>query len=296
MLSRRWGTARPRRTAWLAITAATASISACGGDEDGPTTPPRAAGSGGSPGHVHGLGVNPRDGALLVATHHGLFRANPEQRRARPYGRGRPDVMGFTVVGPDHVLGSGHPDPDDTSKPANLGLVASRDAGTTFTSRSLEGRADFHVLVARGERVYGYDVSRERLLVSTDQGRRWNERTAPGPVFSLAIDPANGERAVAATSAGLSVSSDAGRTWTLRRDAPAGMLAWPERESMYVVDANGQVLVSRDLGRSFRIIGSTEVQPVALEARGEELFAALVDGSILRSTDGGRTWRLRATL
>ena len=34
-------------------------------------------------GHVHGLGINPRDGALFIATHGGLFRAAAGDAQAR---------------------------------------------------------------------------------------------------------------------------------------------------------------------------------------------------------------------
>jgi hypothetical protein len=58
--------------------------------------------------HVHGLGINPRDGALYAATHTGLFviRDGAATRAANHY----QDNMGFTVLGPDHFIGSGHPD------------------------------------------------------------------------------------------------------------------------------------------------------------------------------------------
>jgi hypothetical protein len=56
--------------------------------------------------HIHGLGINPRDGAPYAATHTGLFviREGAASRVADRY----QDTMGFTVVGPDHFLGSGH--------------------------------------------------------------------------------------------------------------------------------------------------------------------------------------------
>jgi len=63
--------------------------------------------------HVHGLGINPADGTLYAATHTGLFavRDGVGQRVADRL----QDTMGFTVVGPDHFLGSGHPDVHDPS-------------------------------------------------------------------------------------------------------------------------------------------------------------------------------------
>jgi hypothetical protein len=40
--------------------------------------------------------------------------------------------MGFSVAGPGRFIGSGHPDPSDTSSPPNLGLIESRDGGQTL--------------------------------------------------------------------------------------------------------------------------------------------------------------------
>lgn len=240
--------------------------------------------------------MNPRDGALLIATHHGLYRVAPDQRRALPHGERRPDVMGFSVVGPDHVIGSGHPDPRDRSAPPNLGLVSSRDAGRTFDSVSLRGEADFHVLEAGGERVYGYDASNDRLMASRNGGQRWTRRQAPAPMFALASDPRDPGRIVAATSGGLQTSVDEGRSWDRAPRAPVGLLTWPKAEALYVADQNGEVHLSADGGRTFRRVGTTQVQPVALAGRGEELLAALADGTILLSNDGARTWRFRASL
>ena len=93
--------------------------------------------------HVHGLGVNPRDGALFAATHTGLF-AIGDGTASRVSDRLQ-DTMGFTVVGPDHFLGSGHPDfrdrqlYDPDRRPL-LGLVESRDAGRSWRPLSLLGR------------------------------------------------------------------------------------------------------------------------------------------------------------
>jgi hypothetical protein len=59
-------------------------------------------------GHVHGLGVNPADDRLYVASHVGVFRQT-DQGFERVADRWQ-DTMAFTVEGPDHFLGSGHPD------------------------------------------------------------------------------------------------------------------------------------------------------------------------------------------
>jgi hypothetical protein len=119
------------------------------------------------PAHVHGLGVNPADGALFIATHTGLYRVDEADQRAKRVGERFQDTMGFTIVGPNRFLGSGHPDINEAREknlPSLLGLIESIDSGETWQPISLLGEADFHVLRFAGERVYGDDSSNDRLL------------------------------------------------------------------------------------------------------------------------------------
>jgi hypothetical protein len=103
----------------------------------------------GDPGvsHVHGLGVNPADGTVYVATHTGTFRLTADGKAER-VGDSYQDTMGFTVAGPDRFLGSGHPDAEGfrRGQPPRLGLIESTDAGVNWTSLSLSGEVDFHGL------------------------------------------------------------------------------------------------------------------------------------------------------
>ncbi|MDQ3355841.1 MAG: hypothetical protein M3502_03810, partial [Actinomycetota bacterium] len=92
-------------------------------------------------GHVHGLGVNPADGALFVASHNGLFRAGRGESEAKPVGSSGKDVMGFSIAGANRFLGSGHPG-NDENLPSSVGLIASSDAGETFQPVSLLGEVD----------------------------------------------------------------------------------------------------------------------------------------------------------
>lgn len=237
--------------------------------------------------HVHGLGINPADRALYIATHTGLWRLPPGARAPQRIGESRQDTMGFTVVGPDHFLGSGHP--DNVRQPPLLGLIESKDRGRDWDPISLLGEADFHVLRAVGGRVYGYDVTNQRLMVSTDGGREWAERRPP-PVIDLAPNPANPTHVIASTEQGLLVSRDSGGRWSPLGDG-VGLLAWPAAKTLYLVDGAGDVLRSSDEGRSFTRAGQIGGQPAALVAATEqELYAAVHLGGIVRSRDGGRTW------
>ena len=168
------------------------------------------------PVHVHGLGIDPADRALFIATHTGLFRVGERDSKAVRVGDSYQDTMGFTVVGENRFLGSGHPDLR-TDLPPLLGLLESIDSGRNWDPISLLGEADFHVLRSAGERVYGYDASNDRLLVSGDAGRTWEEVERPAPLLDLAADPDDSQHVVAAgvsdLSQGLYESRDGGRSW-----------------------------------------------------------------------------------
>jgi hypothetical protein len=94
---------------------------------------------------------------------------------------------------------------------------------------------------------------------------------------------------------GVFCSADAGKTWRPRRDDTAGLLAWPAADRLYLVDGQGQVQRSADGGRQWQPTGSIGGQPAAFIAHDADLYVALADSTVKRSTDGGATWTLRAT-
>jgi hypothetical protein len=269
---------------------------ACGDDE--PTVQPaeqQPGDQGQTVHHIHGLGVGPTDGTLYVATHTGLFEAADGEQEMRRIGDSEQDIMGFSVVGPERFIGSGHPDPNDGSSPPNLGLIESRDGGKTWENISLLGEADFHVLRSSGERIYGFNGIDGRLMVSTDGGRQWAKRTPPAAMYDLAIDPGDTDHIVASTERGIFSSANAGKTWRPRRGDTAGLLAWPAADRLYLVDGQGQVQRSGDGGRRWQQAGSIGGQPVAFIADESELYVALSDSTVKRSEDGGARWMLRAS-
>jgi hypothetical protein len=293
--------ARRLRCSLITLFAAGLLGAGCGGASDdsgqaASTGDPKIEDPG--PIHVHGLGINPKDGALFVATHTGLFRASEGERTATRVADRFEDTMGFTVVGPNRFLGSGHPDGRE-GLPPFLGLIESRDAGRTWEPISLLGKRDFHVLEASGTRVYGFgsdfDTRQAGLLVSDDGGRTWDERTPPEALLSLAIDPEDADRVVASGEQGLYLSTDAGRGWRPLDGGPA-LLAWPTGGQLFAVAFDGSVARSSDAGRSWREVGRVGGEPAAFDgADGGDLYAALHDGTIKRSADGGASWSVRAT-
>ncbi len=264
---------------------AVALVAGCGSAESFEPPAPEDPG----PIHVHALGVDPADGALFVATHTGLWRLGEGDTEASRVTDRRQDTMGFTVVGPGHFLGSGHPDLRD-ELPPHLGLIESRDAGRTWNSISLLGEADFHVLRTAAGRIFGFDATNARLLVSENGGASWEQRPVPAPLLDLVVDPENPNRLLGAVGRGLVVSENGGATWSAL-DSPPGLLAWPAAGDLYVVDVAGRVFVSPEPAGPWSEAGAAGCEPAAFHATGAgALYVALHDGPIVRSVDGGASW------
>lgn len=271
-------------------------LAGCGDDDATPRSgaqPETASGTGEALAHIHGMGV--RDGSLYIATHYGMWIAPSGEVKAKRLSESRQDTMGFSLIDEQRFIGSGHPDPADSGEPPSLGLIESTDGGRTWTSVSLRGEADFHVLEASGDQVYGVNSADGQLMTSTDGGRNWQPQTPPAGVFGLAIDPRDPGRIIVSTERGVFASPDGGRDWRLLRDDVAGLLTWPSADALYLLGGDGGVQVSRDGGREWQPAGNIGGQPTAFISNGDELYAALSDGTVKVSTDGGRTWTLRAT-
>jgi hypothetical protein len=287
----------------MAILSTVIAVAGCGENAEDTGGGPTSEDPG--PIHVHGLGINPADGALFIATHTGLFRAPEGVPEAERVADRYQDTMGFTVIGPDQFLGSGHPDGREDLPPF-LGLIRSDDAGETWDPVSLLGKADFHVLEASGDVVYGYGsdfkTREQRLLVSADGGRSWEERPLPerssDPLLeeslrSITIDSDNPSAVIASGQEALWESTDQGRRWRFLSADP-GLLAWPEADEIFRVADGGEVSISGDRGRTWQAVGSIGGAPAAFEASGESLYAALHDGTVKQSDDGGVTWGVRS--
>jgi len=235
--------------------------------------------------HVHGLGVDPADGSLYAGTHYGLIRVGEDGEASRVADRVQ-DFMGFTVVGPEHYLASGHPGADQDG-PANLGLIESTDGGQTWTTVSLEGEADFHALEARHGLVYGYNAG--SLMVS-DDGVTWETRGTL-PLADFAASPADPDIMVATTEQGLAISTDGGRSFAPMEGAPLlQLVSWTDDSTLVGVAPDGTTYVSDDDGQSWRQRASLQGPPEALTAVGRQVFVALTGGRVVRSTDGGASY------
>jgi hypothetical protein len=78
-----------RRATAAALLVAALGLVACGDDDSSGGSSSFAA----EAGHIHGLGVDPRDSALFIATHGGLFRAAPDSTTPVRVGASSQDTM-----------------------------------------------------------------------------------------------------------------------------------------------------------------------------------------------------------
>jgi hypothetical protein len=275
------------RVAATAVAAATAALllGGCGsGDSPAPPGAPDAA-EDTALGHVHGLGVDPGDGTLYVASHFGVFRVADDGTRERVAERWQ-DTMGFAVVGPGHFLGSGHPDLRERL-PASLGLIESTDAGQTWDTVSLLGDADLHAIEPVGERIYAFDSVSGSLLTTTDR-KSWTTISTQ-PLFDLAADPADPDTVYATTDRGELVRSTRGQEPEPVPGAPVlTAIDWEPGGPLVGIAPDGTVMTSPDAGE-WQEVGRLDGPAEALDAVDGRWHAATETG-VHESTDDGRSW------
>jgi photosystem II stability/assembly factor-like uncharacterized protein len=256
-------------------------LSGCGGQQEPAAAPaPEAA-----LGHVHGLGTDPGSGTLYVASHLGVF-AMPEDGSVSRVADRWQDTMAFTVIGPGHLLASGHPDLRE-DLPVQLGLLESRDGAETWRPVALSGKADFHALEASGNRLWGYDSVSGRLLTTTDRAQ-WTSVTVGKPFVDLAQGE-DAESVLATTPEGQLLRFDVdGRAEQL--DAPPVVLVdRAEAGGLVGVTADGVLHVAGADGTGWRRAGEVPGSPHAFDASDAGWHVATADG-VHRSEDEGRTW------
>jgi photosystem II stability/assembly factor-like uncharacterized protein len=289
----------------LALALAGAAIAGCGGDEEAGGQEPAAGlavpwvNPDGEPPYIGSIDVNPADQAIYMGTNTGLFRIpegaeEPERitgTLTTPDGEGQvSESLVATFTGPDTLLASGHP-AEGAALPPALGLIRSEDAGRTWESISELGSADFHALELSGDRLVGALFGQSQVLVSDDDGRTWEARTAPMPLVDLEVDPSNPDLWIGTTEQGIFRSEDAGGTWRQRDPTPNVRVAWADDGELFRIDPGGYFQVSTDGGSTWEERGSTGGEPHALTvAEDGTIYAALLDGAVKASEDGGQTF------
>lgn len=290
---------RPHTRSFLAVGSVAAGalfLSACG---DSTALDGAAAGSDGAKpapalhSHIHGLGVDPADGKLYVATHEGIF--TPDGAGSpQLVGDSKDDFMGFTVAGAKTFLASGHPAPG-SDQPADHGLIKSTDAGKSWKSASLKGEADFHSLDHANGVIYGYDSTRGLLRVSKD-GTSWQNR-AQLQALDFAVDPEDPSQVVATTAEGVARSTDGGATFGSGKGPGMEYLSWGSPAALFGVDFTGALSISSDGGATWKKTATVPGgQPQALTAVDERHILAATQDGIYESQDAGKTFTKRLSV
>ncbi|WP_246088109.1 F510_1955 family glycosylhydrolase [Nocardioides albertanoniae] len=271
----------------MAVAVATALLSsACAADTDSNSSAVSdKAAEDSSVGHIHGLGVDPADGSLYVATHFGLFHVPYSGKPTRVADRWQ-DTMAFTVVGPGHFLGSGHPDLTE-DLPPYLGLIESTDAGESWAPLALQGEADFHILEQAGDVLYAYEATTERLLRTVDRERF--EEFYSGDLISVAATKEPGQL-FATTGKGQLISIDASTGQTRELGGPiTAYLDATTEGGLAGIGPDGVVRVSDDAGKTWQETGAIGGQPAAFTITEQGWYAATSDEAF-HSDDNGDTW------
>jgi len=142
-----------------------------------------------------------------------------------------------------------------------------------------------------------------RLYKTTDGGGSWQRIAVrgPAPSFTSLVIDADSPGTIFATDdshPAIYRSSDAGTTWskvTLPLQAADGLQVFPgSRGTLYATTTKGKVFTTTDGGASWQPLGSGANLPtgaVVTDPRDPQTIYAAGGHGIVRSVDGGRTWR-----
>ena len=239
-------------------------------------------------------------GSFLLSTNKGFFRIDAQGKEAkrlesRVSARGASAPVGtflaFETVGPQRLIGSGHPDSGD-DLPQFLGFMTSDDGGRSWRVESRLGLADLHVLHSVHGRIYAFDAVVGALLISEDDGRNWTEHPTPRELIGdFVVDPEDPDYVLAASDDTLFRSEDGGDSWRPLIQGERIRLLWPDPDTLLMTDSSGRVQRSEDRGERWQEVGRIDGDPwrLAADPKGG-IFAALSDGTIVRSRDGGGQW------
>jgi photosystem II stability/assembly factor-like uncharacterized protein len=245
--------------------------------------------------HIHGLAVDRTNtDRLLIATHHGIFRAGPDgmAERISPV----KDFMGFTPHPdePETYFGSGHP-----AEGGNLGFIVSTDGGASWQQRSpgVHGPVDFHQMAVSPvdpDVIHGAYGALQR---SEDGGHEWEVvGPLPADLISLAASARAVDTLYAGTRTGLLVSHDGGQSWQALIDGPPVSMVIASGEGRLLAFIPGHGLIRADeagydIATLARDWGDHVLLHMAIDPNEpERMFAASHHGDIFTSADGGETW------
>jgi photosystem II stability/assembly factor-like uncharacterized protein len=193
------------------------------------------------------------------------------------------------------------------------GITGSHDGGATWTSLQRVGWVGGIAFAASNPRqvyaaLYDERADQGRLIRSSDGGTTWNIDGAGlvGTITALAVHPKRAETVYrgyegeTSGGGGVATSSDGGRSWRHRsipdvQSVNALAVAPSDPDSIYAATDVG-LARSVDGGDRWRLMSKSGYflwTVVVDPERAETVYGATPDprSGVLRSTDGGRTWR-----
>jgi hypothetical protein len=230
--------------------------------------------------------VSEIDGRTFVSGHQGAGYRYPSGGWTQIGSLRAKDVMAWATTG-SAVLAGGH-----------QGLYRSSNRGSTFAKVSGLSVSDVHALGAAGDTLY-LASPEAGVLVSTDGGRRFEQRGADGQAFmgTIWVDPSNPNIAIAPSmDDGAVKTMDGGATWTpMGGSAGAMAVAVRDSGSEVLMLGIGAAEASNDGGATWSPVDVPAGTRAASYTADGHLIAAVLAGDraeVFEQIDG--TWnRLR---
>ena len=262
-----------------------------------------------SPNHLHGIGYDPDNDRIYLASHFGLFAREGDQ--LFQVGDERSDLMGFSMnpEDPTEIFVSGHPQGG-----GNLGLLYSTDEGLTYEqifSGVADEVVDFHAMtISAADPDYFYGAFMGQIYRSQNRGHDFVAFEPEGldssglcwGVPCLAASSDDPETVFAGTQQGLLISIDGGESWEILNSElgqvaavaahpsnPDRLVAYTEAMGLAVSEDRGQTWESRQ--GDMPVTEGGFVFAIALNPDDDDqMFAATMNNEVFETTDGGETW------
>jgi photosystem II stability/assembly factor-like uncharacterized protein len=246
--------------------------------------------------------------AVYAGTSKGLYKSKDEgstwKRIFSGIGRDEGGVLFVTV------------DPNDTNViyiGTGAGLFFSRDRGQGWEKGRGLPSSVHYIAVDHSDTQAVYAAAADGLYMSLDRGVNWahiretnvtedeafenenenreTEETAYAEIRSIAVSSEDSSKVFAATSRGLLITKDRGRTWVA-----ASSLGLPSRNIRHLVlDENGDIYAATDRGvikhsmatqsweEAFKGLGSREVRHISLAGGYPSVFWVVADRGIFKT-------------
>jgi photosystem II stability/assembly factor-like uncharacterized protein len=241
--------------------------------------------------NLSALAVDPRDpGTLYVASwQEGVFRTSDWGRTWSALSASLSSAIAIDPRAPSTLYASTTDgiaktlDSGKTWRPADAGIVASDVLSTATDPRN---NSIVYATTYRG------------VFRSGDRGRTWRALKLGVSVEAVAVDPANTAHLLASGSRGILISTNRGRTWSKAAGSRTNRVSaivfdTGHPGTVFAAAWGAGVIRSSDGGITWR---RTARRPaffgtIAVDPLGSGTLYGNFNGALLRSTDGGSSWK-----